>query len=149
MPFKIKLVASPPVGPTAVFVKVNPSRQKGFVGKGGPSYQEPEAPCLLPEARLAEGGSVLLQTAVSVAAADLGTAPWAGRCMICQMGTVRRYYGSRRRRGTDRAYAVALAEDPRKHERLGRNAWRYARCQLDKGRILSEFQNELRELVKS
>jgi colanic acid biosynthesis glycosyl transferase WcaI len=44
---------------------------------------------------------------------------------------------------------VALAEDGRLRERLGRNARRYAERYLDKEWILSGFERELQELVKS
>ncbi len=44
---------------------------------------------------------------------------------------------------------VALAEDAEMRERLGRNARRYAESYLNKDRILSDFESELRDLVES
>lgn len=42
---------------------------------------------------------------------------------------------------------IALAEDVKLREHLGKNARLYAESYLDKDKILSEFENELRELV--
>lgn len=46
------------------------------------------------------------------------------------------------------ANVVVLAEDATMRERLGNNARRYAESHLDKERILKEFEDRLRELVK-
>jgi hypothetical protein len=43
---------------------------------------------------------------------------------------------------------VALAEDAKMRERLGRNARRFAESHLDKDKILTEFESKLQELVK-
>jgi colanic acid biosynthesis glycosyl transferase WcaI len=43
---------------------------------------------------------------------------------------------------------VTLAEDARMRERLGKNAREYAEAYLDKDRILSEFEKNLREMIK-
>lgn len=44
---------------------------------------------------------------------------------------------------------VALAEDAEMRERLGRNARQYAESNLDKDKILTEFESKLQELVKT
>jgi colanic acid biosynthesis glycosyl transferase WcaI len=46
------------------------------------------------------------------------------------------------------AAIVTLAEDARMRERLGRNARKYAEIHLDKDKILSGFEEKLRELAK-
>jgi colanic acid biosynthesis glycosyl transferase WcaI len=43
---------------------------------------------------------------------------------------------------------IALSEDVEMRERLGQSARRYAESHLDKGKILSEFESKLQELVK-